>query len=107
VEVDPERAGLDRDQLVRLLHAENVLARRYFFPGCHAMEPYRSRDPGAGARLPHTERLAARVLTLPNGTSVEPGDVGTVASLLRYLVANAAAIRARLAEPVARGAAPR
>ncbi|HVM48660.1 MAG TPA: DegT/DnrJ/EryC1/StrS family aminotransferase, partial [Candidatus Acidoferrum sp.] len=47
LEVD-EAAGLERDLLVQALHAENVLARRYFFPGCHRMEPYLSCFPQAG-----------------------------------------------------------
>jgi dTDP-4-amino-4,6-dideoxygalactose transaminase len=96
VEVDPADGRLDRDQLVRVLHAERVLARKYFYPGCHAMEPYRSRDPLAGSRLPHTERLCTRVMTLPNGTSVRPGDVERVCALLRFCATNAAAIRAKL-----------
>ena len=103
LEVEPGRFGLDRDQLVRLLHAESVLARRYFFPGCHAMEPYRSRDPHAGERLPHTEQLSARVMTLPTGTAVEPGDIDRIAAILHFCAAHAPAIRSRLAEPVARG----
>ncbi|HEU4401699.1 MAG TPA: aminotransferase class I/II-fold pyridoxal phosphate-dependent enzyme, partial [Candidatus Polarisedimenticolia bacterium] len=42
LEVDEERAGIGRDQILRVLNAENVLARRYFHPGCHRAEPYRS-----------------------------------------------------------------
>src|SRR4051812_47313335 len=33
LEVDEERAGLRRDDVMTVLHAERVLARRYFFPG--------------------------------------------------------------------------
>ena len=40
VEVDETRAGISRDALVKVLQAENVLARRYFYPGAHQMEPY-------------------------------------------------------------------
>ena len=96
LEVDEERAGLSRDQLVQALHAENVLARRYFHPGCHAMEPYRTQFPDAGRHLPHTVALCARVLTLPNGTSVAVGDVETVCSIVRTCVENAAAVGAKL-----------
>jgi len=32
VEVDEAQAGISRDLLVKVLHAENVLARRYFYP---------------------------------------------------------------------------
>lgn len=42
LEIDERITGISRDQLIELLHAENVLARRYFYPGCHRMEPYRS-----------------------------------------------------------------
>ena len=96
VEVDQERATMDRDQLVRVLHAENVLARRYFYPGCHAMEPYRSYFPNARLLLPQTERLCTRVLTLPNGTSVSSKDIDAICSIVRYCGANAGAIRAKL-----------
>ena len=70
VDVDEEAAGLTRDELVAVLRAENVLARRYFFPGCHRMEPYRSYFPHAGLLLPNTERVASGVLCLPTGTAV-------------------------------------
>jgi dTDP-4-amino-4,6-dideoxygalactose transaminase len=33
IEVDEQVAGLSRDLLVKILHAENVLARRYFYTG--------------------------------------------------------------------------
>jgi len=96
VEVDEDEAGLSRDQLVRLLHAENILARRYFYPGCHAMEPYRTLFPRARLQLPETERLCTRVMTLPNGTSVEAEDVRAIGALVRWCVANAGAIRDQL-----------
>lgn len=96
LEVDAEAAGLTRDQLVRLLLAEGVIARRYFFPGCHRMEPYRSRDPGAGRRLPATERVAARVLQLPTGEAVAAATVAEVAAILRLAVGHAEAVRTRL-----------
>lgn len=96
VEIDAERSGLDRDQLVRLLHAENVLARRYFFPGVHEMEPYRSLDPRLGERLPHTQRLCASVMTLPNGTAITSDDVDGVCALIRFAVEHAAGLRGAL-----------
>jgi dTDP-4-amino-4,6-dideoxygalactose transaminase len=82
IEVD-ESAGLSRDDLQRVLWAENVLARRYFYPGCHRMEPYRTLFPDAGERLPQTERLAERVLVLPTGTAMDPTGVAIVADLIR------------------------
>ncbi len=67
VEVDEAKAGLHRDALLEVLHRDNVLARRYFYPGVHRMEPYRTTQPDVAARLPRTERLTQRVLVLPTG----------------------------------------
>jgi dTDP-4-amino-4,6-dideoxygalactose transaminase len=88
-EIDPERAGVCRDELVKVLHAENVLARRYFFPGCHRMEPYRSLFPNAGVLLPNTERVASRVLVLPTGTAVTENNVRTISRIIRLAVGGA------------------
>ena len=92
VEVDAEITGITRDLLIRLLHAENVLARRYFYPGCHQMEPYRSYFPHAGLLLPETEKLTQRVLSLPNGTAVTPEAVTQICRLIRFLVENGESI---------------
>jgi dTDP-4-amino-4,6-dideoxygalactose transaminase len=81
LEVDAERASIGRDALVDVLRAENVLARRYFYPGCHRLEPYRSRA-GSGA-LPETEHVAARVVCLPTGPAVSEDDIETIAHIIR------------------------
>lgn len=97
VEVDPELTGLSRDEIVRVLHAEGVLARRYFSPGCHRMEPYRSFFPHAGLLLPVTERLADRVLCLPTGTAVSLEDITLICNLIRLALENAPELRRLLA----------
>jgi dTDP-4-amino-4,6-dideoxygalactose transaminase len=96
---DPDAFGLDRDTLVRVLTAEHVLARRYFFPGVHAMEPYRSRDPHAAHRLPVTCQAVSRVVALPAGASIDPGAVPTVCAIIAAAHAHAAEILAALAPP--------
>ena len=95
-------AAISRDDLVSVLHAENVRARRYFYPGVHRMEPYRSYFPHAGLLLPVTERLAQQVLVLPTGTAVSPQDIDRIAQLVAFSVANGAAISRAL--PDTRGA---
>lgn len=67
IEVGPEYP-LSRDVLVERLRTKNILARKYFWPGCHRMEPYRTLDPEAGARLPVTEEIGPRVAVLPTGS---------------------------------------
>src|SRR5437763_7051893 len=95
VEIDDRQAGIGRDQVVRVLHAENVLARRYFHPGCHRMEPYRSNFPHAGLLLPETEALCSRILVLPTGAAISASDVEVIAALIRLAVGNAPAISRR------------
>jgi dTDP-4-amino-4,6-dideoxygalactose transaminase len=97
VEVDAQIAGLSRDELISVLVAENVLARRYFYPGCHRMEPYRSETHSAATSLPVTERLADSVLALPTGLQLDETGISRVAAILSDGIENAAAIRARLA----------
>jgi dTDP-4-amino-4,6-dideoxygalactose transaminase len=84
IEIDEDRTGVDRDAVMDFLHGEYVLARRYFYPGCHQMEPYRSVAPEL--RLPETERLAARILALPTGTAVTDDDVDRVCDLIEAVV---------------------
>ncbi|HHJ12902.1 MAG TPA: dTDP-4-dehydro-6-deoxyglucose aminotransferase [Gammaproteobacteria bacterium] len=86
IEVEKKSAGLSRDQLLDVLQAENIDARRYFWPGCHRMEPYRSLYPGAGKNLPNTEALLERVITLPTGTAVSPEDVAAIIRIIRIAV---------------------
>lgn len=88
VEIDEVQTGVSRDLLVEILHAENVIARRYFYPGCHRMEPYRSYFPHAGLLLPETERLCQRVLILPTGTAISEEDVREICKIVRFAISN-------------------
>jgi dTDP-4-amino-4,6-dideoxygalactose transaminase len=87
IEVDPA-CGLSRDQLVDLLWSEKVLARRYFYPGCHRAVPYRP-SVGSSPRLAATDEVSRRVLLLPTGTAVQIADITQVAGVLRLAVQHA------------------
>ncbi|MEY2518439.1 MAG: hypothetical protein QOF24_198 [Verrucomicrobiota bacterium] len=92
VEIEAAKTGITRDELLAALHAENVLARRYFYPGVHRMEPYCSRFPKAGRVLPETEALASRVLVLPTGTAVKTADIGRICAIIRLALEHGAEI---------------
>jgi dTDP-4-amino-4,6-dideoxygalactose transaminase len=96
VEVDPSSCSLNRDELIQVLAAENVAARRYFYPGCHRMEPYRTRYPLWDNTLPETNRLARRVLALPTGTGVDVAEIRRICSLIRFALQHADELRRRL-----------
>ena len=86
--IDAAKAGLTRDQLVDLLHAENILSRKYFSPGVHRMEPYRSSHGDKAFVLPATEAVAAEVLVLPTGTAISESDIEAICGILHFAVAN-------------------
>jgi len=74
-----------RDEIIAALHAENVLARKYFWPGAHRMQPYRDLFPHAGLMLGNTGRVADRVIILPTGTAISPEMIGDICAIIRLL----------------------
>lgn len=84
-----EDCPVKRDRLVEVLHAENILARRYFYPGCHLMEPYKRQYPEAHSQLPTTHRLAAQSIQLPGGSSVQESDVDKICELIEFVFSHA------------------
>lgn len=98
LEVDENLTGISRDHLVQILHQENVRARRYFYPGCHKMEPYRSYFPHAGLLVPEAERLVQRVLSLPTGTSVDEEKIDRICQIIRFAIDHGQRISQRLSE---------
>ena len=81
-----EDCPVSRDQIIETLHAENIRARKYFWPGCHNMQPYRELFPHAGLLLPNTQRVADRVIVLPTGTTMDQEMINDVAAVIRVLI---------------------
>ncbi len=96
LEVDENKINLSRDQVVDILHADNVIARRYFYPGCHKMEPYRSLYPNAGVLLPETEKKSEQVLALPTGTAIGKKEIKRICSIIRICASSGAEIAKKL-----------
>lgn len=89
VEVDPREAGLSRDGILAALHAENVLAKRYFYPGCHNLPSCHALHEASGHLLPHTDRLCEQLIQLPTGTGVSVADIERIGNFLYGLTARA------------------
>ncbi|MCC8179639.1 MAG: DegT/DnrJ/EryC1/StrS family aminotransferase, partial [Planctomycetes bacterium] len=90
--IEPE-FGASRDAVHAALRRDNVLVRRYFYPGCHRTGYYRQRQPDAPA-LPNTEKALDSIICLPTSFSgIEP-DKGAelVARLLIDINRNAEAV---------------
>ncbi len=89
IQVDETLTGIDRDDLLRILHAENVLARRYFFPGIHNMEPYRSEAGDHRPHLPVTTAAARQSICLPTGMRTAPHQIEQIGALLQFILEHA------------------
>jgi dTDP-4-amino-4,6-dideoxygalactose transaminase len=83
VQVDPGHCRKSRDEIIDALHAENVIARKYFWPGCHKMEPYRTLYQNDGKQLPETERVAENVIVLPTGQSITPSLIKRICKFIK------------------------
>ena len=85
---------------MKILHEENIIARRYFYPGCHRMEPYRSYFPHAGLLLPETEKIASKVLIMPTGTAVDRPMIQKICQIIRTVVDQGQEISDRIDSPL-------
>ncbi|MFQ3244430.1 MAG: dTDP-4-amino-4,6-dideoxygalactose transaminase [Arenicella sp.] len=92
VDIDEKETGINRDDIVTILHVENVIARRYFYPGCHQSAPYQKKKLDKIHALPFTEDINQRVLLLPNGSDISELQVDNVCDLLHFIIINAADI---------------
>lgn len=94
IEVDGQ--VISRDLLVSVLREENILARRYFYPGCHRMEPYRTLYPPQRWHLPVTETLVNSVASLPSNATYSTEQILAICEVVQFIVANAAGLRRQL-----------
>ncbi len=80
--IDAQRFGLPRDAILRILKAERVNARRYFYPGCHRSVPYSTWLPQYRDALPNTDALCRGVIQLPLGARVTTDDVDKIVAVI-------------------------
>ncbi|MET7641396.1 DegT/DnrJ/EryC1/StrS family aminotransferase [Streptomyces sp. NPDC005438] len=92
VTVEPGEAGLDRDLLLRVLGAENILAKPYFFEPLHLMSPYRHPQTPS---LPAAESLCGRLLALPTGPMVSAEDIAVICQVIQTAVARGGEVTRR------------
>jgi len=91
LEIEPEKIGIDRDTIMDLLAAENVICRRHFSPGLHRIPPFSTASASRMA-FPGTDYLCRRLLQLPNSQSMTEEDVETVCALIRTICNEASGI---------------
>ncbi|MBI3898543.1 MAG: DegT/DnrJ/EryC1/StrS family aminotransferase [Gammaproteobacteria bacterium] len=94
--VDEAEFGLPRDALLAVLNAENINARRYFYPGVHRCVPYVHGQAYYPDRLPNTDRACASCIQFPIGALVSDGAAGRICDVLSRIHHAAPNIRVAL-----------
>ena len=79
--VDEAEFGLSRDKLISHLKAENILARRYYFPGLHKIITNQSVSHLSGS-MECTDRLSKTAMQLPLGGLVSGESIQIVADVI-------------------------
>lgn len=95
LEIDENEFGLSRDELQRILEAENIIARRYFIPGMHQCPPYNELFPQYANALPVTDDLCQKVLQLPSGQPVNADAINAICHLVRFIHNNVLEIKGK------------
>lgn len=75
-----------RDSLVKYFHDKGILLRRYFYPGCHRMEPYQSCEKYESINLPNTEQISPEIVIFPTGKQVTAEDIQNFSQLFENFV---------------------
>ena len=96
VEVDESEFGMSRDRLLEVLWLENVLARKYFSPGCHRIPVFSSQP---APSLPMTELLCDRIMQLPTGSAVTFEQIDIVCDLLQSISKQSGEIESHMKRP--------
>jgi dTDP-4-amino-4,6-dideoxygalactose transaminase len=94
--VDENLFGLDRDQLFLALKAENVNARKYFYPPLHRHDAYAHVPDVVRCDLSVTEYVSDRVLCLPIYSDMSEKLARDLCAAIRRIHAHAGAIREHL-----------
>jgi len=95
-EIDEATYGLSRDELLHVLEAENVIARRYFYPGIHRSSGFESATEGDARRLAVTEHMCNVLIQLPLGGRLKVADVVRIAQIISTAKAHAADLSRRI-----------
>jgi dTDP-4-amino-4,6-dideoxygalactose transaminase len=82
LEVDEHEFGASRNDVVEFLNQHRVFAKRYFYPGCHRLPPYRHDFVLECRKLPNTEILCSKTMCLPMGGNITTNEISQVCDLV-------------------------
>ena len=92
-EIDTKDFGLTKNQLMRLLEAENIHVHQNFVTGLHRYMPYKESCLHNIDTFPITDMLCERVMQLCSGQAVSLQDVRTICELIAFIQDNVDSLR--------------
>lgn len=96
--IEESKFGLTRDQLARALEAENIDTRKYHYPPVHTHGAYRHLRQRYEGRLPVTEWVALRTLSLPIYSHMSEAVTDTICHAIERIRTHADLVDKRLRE---------
>jgi dTDP-4-amino-4,6-dideoxygalactose transaminase len=95
-EIESAGFGLTRDQLLKVLKAENINVRRYFYPGLHRVIPYCNTHRNYADKLPNTDLVCKIAIQFPIGAPTTASTVDRICNRVQAAHQSAAMIRAHI-----------
>ena len=95
--VDDALFGIDRNTLMWTLRAEGIDTRKYYDPPLHLHNTYRASWKRYEGKLPVTEGLAKRALSLPMGPHLRKAAVVKICGVIERIQRHAPAVKQRFA----------
>lgn len=96
-QVDESIFGLSRNSLIKVLQSENIMARRYFYPGIHRSVGYANTSAGCQDDFPVTDHLCATCIQLPIGARVDRETVDGICGIIEKSQKNSEFLKSNLA----------
>jgi dTDP-4-amino-4,6-dideoxygalactose transaminase len=88
IRIDRQEFGLDRDKLAKVLNAENVFPRKYYYPLCSNYPIYKGLPFSSPEKLPVANRASSSVLCLPLYGSLDRQHVDTIIEIIHQAKIN-------------------
>lgn len=81
--IDKQKYGKTRDDIYNTLKANNIFARRYFYPLISQFNAYKELPSSAPENLPVATQIAEQVLCLPLYAELNQADVLTICEIIK------------------------
>ncbi len=95
--IDDALFGIDRNTLMWALRAEGIDTRKYYDPPLHLHNTYRGSWKRYDGKLPVTEGLAKRALSLPMGPHLRKATVVKICKVIERIQRHAPEVKQRFA----------